>query len=572
MQLRPRQVEFRDKCVAALAEHGNTLGVAPTGAGKTVMFSAVVGTIGGRWLVIQHRDELVAQNRKTFWMVNPSVPHDLYTAGRKRWEKRGATFGMIQTLAQNLEDIPELDGIAIDEAHHVASPSYRKVLAAAKVANSKVAIFGVTATANRGDKKGLVGIFDNVADQIPIRDLILEGHLVRPRTFVIDVGTQGALGAVKQVAGDFNMDQVAQIMDHAPLNEKIVEEWKKHAGDRRTVVFCSTIEHADHVCMAFLAGGVSAETVDGKMGERDRRAVLARFDRGEIQVIVNVAVLTEGWDCQPVSCVVLLRPSSYKSTMVQMIGRGLRKVDPERYPGIRKDDCVVLDFGTSVLMHGTIDQDVDLDQKGSKDCPECHATIPAQARDCPICGYHFPDLEAAAAASTGASPPKKRGELADFVLTEVDLLDASPYRWEDLFTNMPGVVTMADAMKSWACVIAYGGRFVALGYVKPEKDAEGAIVSPEQWRMLADSDTRILALQSADDFLREHGDSDTARKTRAWMSQPPSDKQAVLLGLPAGGMNFGITKYRAMCLLNWKFKERDVRRRVEATRQRALAA
>ena len=118
--------------------------------------------------------------------------------------------------------------------------------------------------------------------------------------------------------------------------------------------------------------------------------------QGEIRVIVNVAVLTEGWDHPPTSCVVLLRPSSYKSTMIQMVGRGLRIVDPEEHPGIVKTDCVVLDFGTSSLIHGTLEQDVDLNGKldpgdaPTKACPGCGADIPLAATECPLCGEAFP--------------------------------------------------------------------------------------------------------------------------------------------------------------------------------------
>jgi DNA repair protein RadD len=116
-----------------------------------------------------------------------------------------------------------------------------------------------------------------------------------------------------------------------------------------------------HVAETF-APPASAPPRRGQDDAQERRETLAAYDRGEIQVITNVAVLTEGWDCQPTSCVILLRPSSFKSTMIQMIGRGLRKVEPERYPGVIKDDCIVLDFGTSILTHGSIEQDVDLDQ------------------------------------------------------------------------------------------------------------------------------------------------------------------------------------------------------------------
>ncbi len=110
-------------------------------------------------------------------------------------------------------------------------------------------------------------------------------------------------------------------------------------------------------------------------------------------MIANVAVLTEGYDNPPTSCVVLLRPSSYKSTMIQMVGRGLRTVDPEEYPGVIKTDCVILDFGTSSLIHGSLEQDVDLDGRlatgdaPTKQCPECAATVPAAVIECPLCGY-----------------------------------------------------------------------------------------------------------------------------------------------------------------------------------------
>ena len=111
---------------------------------------------------------------------------------------------------------------------------------------------------------------------------------------------------------------------------------------------------------AFKTAGVPAALIHGEMGDADRKATLAAYDRGEIQVITNVAVLTEGWDHPPTSCVVLLRPSSYKSTMMQMVGRGLRTLNPEEYPGVLKTDCVILDFGTSSLIHGSLEQDVDL--------------------------------------------------------------------------------------------------------------------------------------------------------------------------------------------------------------------
>ena len=109
------------------------------------------------------------------------------------------------------------------------------------------------------------------------------------------------------------------------------------------------------MCEAFAASGYKAATVWGDMSDADRRNTLSDFTSGKLQILVNVAVLTEGFDHPPTSCVILLRPSSFKSTMIQMIGRGLRIVDPKEHPDIIKKDCIILDFGTSTLIHGSLE-------------------------------------------------------------------------------------------------------------------------------------------------------------------------------------------------------------------------
>lgn len=571
MKLRDRQVVFSDRAHAALDEHGNTVGVAPTGAGKTVLLSHIVGRRKPQHaLILQHRDELVRQNRSTFELVAPGVSTGVYTAERKELGY-GATFAMVQTLVRNLERMPPADIMAIDEAHHATADTYRRIIDKALALNPGVKILGVTATPNRGDKKGLRSVFSNCCDMISLRELIDARHLVPPRTFVIDIGVRDALNQVRRTISDFDMAAVEKIMDKSVHNERIVAEWKRLAGDRQTVIFCSTVGHADHVRAAFVEAGVKAALVDGEMSAADRIATLTAYDKGEIQVIVNVAVLTEGWDHQPTSCVILLRPSSYKSTMIQMIGRGLRKVDPERYPGVRKDDCIVIDFGTSLHMHGGIEQDVNLDQKGSKECPECHAIVPAQTGECPICGFEWPKDEApyklckACGAQNHTSaklciecdePFEKElaGDLGEFTLTEVSLFDASPYRWEPLFD---GIVWVATAFETWAVVVSYMGRWHALGGIKGER-----------MRRLSDTNEKLLALASADDFLREHGDTDAGSKSRQWLYSPPTDRQLALLQLTPDRA-IGMTRYQAGCHLTWKFNERGVRAMLEMTQRMA---
>lgn len=553
MILRPRQQKFRAACVGALKKRRNTLGIAPTGAGKTVMLSSIVGSFQGtRSLILQHRDELVEQNERTFRKVNPGVRTSFYTADYKRWGEAGEpTFSMIQTLARskNLLTMPPLDVIFVDEAHHVASDSYIKVIERARQLNPNVMIGGVTATPGRGDSRNLRAAFDNVADQITLAELIRDGHLVRPRCLVIDTGSKAELSGVRKLATDFDMNEVEKVMNTRVINEKVVEKWREHAGDRRTVVFASNIQHATDITDEFMRQGVSARVVHGQMTDAQRRNTLEDFDAGKFQVLVNVAILTEGWDCQPVSCVVLLRPCSFKSTMIQMIGRGLRTVDPERYPGIHKDDCVVLDFGYSLLTHRDLEQVVRLEgDAGPKECPSCAATVPAAVAECPICGFEWPYEAPDKEPSADGSPEREETPLEDFVMTEIELIAKSPFRWEDFFD---GRVTVADAIDAWASVINYRGRWVAVCGSKTEG-----------MKIVAENADRLVALSAADDFLRAYGDDKTARKSKRWLSSPPTEKQLAYLGVSAMGA-MGMSRYRASCAITWKKMERGIGSRLQ---------
>lgn len=323
------------------------------------------------------------------------------------------------------------------------------------------------------------------------------------------------------------------------------------AGNRQTAVFCSSVDHARAVADAFNAAGVHAGMVDGTMPKGERKAVLKAYDRGELQVITNVAVLTEGWDHQPTSCVILLRPKSYKSTMMQMIGRGLRTVDPERYPGVRKDDCIILDFGTSLLTFGNLETSATLEGEGLKGCPECGADIPSQCSECPLCGYEFPKEEVVAEEEDDPAEDavEKVGpeRIHKFIMRELgDLLQASPYQWENFFN---GAVMVADAIDAWAMIVWFEGRWHALGGAR----GEGV-------RELGNNAEQIMALAVADDYLRTHGDADVANKAKRWLNMAPSDKQLELIGIqPMQAMAMGISRYRASCELTWKFNQSAIK-------------
>jgi hypothetical protein len=268
-------------------------------SGKTIMLSAVVGEqIGGtaaKAAVLAHRDELTAQNRDKFHRVAPGISTSVVDATEKSWAGQ-AIFAMVPTLARpaNLDAMPALDLLVIDEAHHAVADSYRRIIDRALQRNPQCRIYGVTATPNRGDRRGLRPIFSNVADQIRIGELVQSGHLVPPRTFVIDVGVQDELAKVRRVGDDFDMAAVGKIMNQTPVNDAIIRHWRERAGDRQTVMFCSTIEHATAVTAALTAADTAAVLVTGEMADDARRTALARYAAGRIQVVVNVAVLTEG--------------------------------------------------------------------------------------------------------------------------------------------------------------------------------------------------------------------------------------------------------------------------------------
>jgi DNA repair protein RadD len=549
MILRPRQALLVQRTLAALGEHGNTLAVAPTGSGKTIMLSAVAGSLlaepDAKACILAHRTELTGQNRSKFERVNPGLKTSVFDANEKSWDGN-ATFAMVQTLSRkaNLDQLPTLDLLVIDEAHHAASPSYREVIDQVLVKNPKAAICGLTATPNRGDGKGLREVFSNVADQITLGEMIASGHLVPPRTYVIDVGTQEALRKVRRTAIDFDMNEVANILNKTLVTESVINNWKAKARDRKTIVFCSTVEHATDVCSAFNRAGIESVLIHGELSDDERKERLAAYENGSTQVVVNVAVLTEGYDYTPTSCVVLLRPSSYKSTFIQMVGRGLRTVDPQEFPGLVKTDCIVLDFGTASLMHGALEQEVNLDghdnlgDAPTKECPECGATVPMAVMECPLCGHVWEEQD---------NP--SRGVLDHFVMSEIDLLSRSNFRWCDLFGSDDAL--MATGFNAWGGIFFLNGRWHAVGGAKGHTT-----------QLLAVGE-RTVCMAKADDWLNEHESEDSAHKTRRWLNESPTPKQLQYLP-PELRADFGLTRYQASALLSFRFNRNAIVRLVNA--------
>ena len=334
-ELRPYQQQARDRIHAEWdAGHTRTLLVLPTGTGKTIVFASVAADqvrAGDRVLILAHRGELLEQAADKLRRA---------TGLGSAVEKAGSTclgswfnvvVGSVQTLQRTarLERFPHdyFGTIIIDEAHHAITDGYRRILdyfSGAKV-------LGVTATPDRGDMRNLGEVFDSLAFEYKLTDAIKEGYLCKIMAQTIPL--QLDITSVTMSGGDYAVGDLGTALD--PYLEQIAAEMARRCKSRKTVVFLPLIKTSQKFRDLLNAKGFRAAEVNGQ--SEDRREVLADFDAGKYNVLCNSMLLTEGWDCPSVDCVVVLRPTKVRSLYSQMVGRGTRLS-----PG--KTDLLLLDF------------------------------------------------------------------------------------------------------------------------------------------------------------------------------------------------------------------------------------
>ena len=333
--LRPYQQAARDS-IHTQWEQGRlrTLLVLPTGTGKTIVFASVAADqvrAGDRVLILAHRGELLEQAadklQRSTGLV--SAVEKAESTCLNSWFR--VVVGSVQTLQRSarLERFPRdyFGTIIIDEAHHAITDGYRRILDYFESAK----VLGVTATPDRGDMRNLGEVFDSLAFEYKLTDAIKEGYLCKIMAQTIPL--QLDITSVTMSGGDYAVGDLGTALD--PYLEQIAAEMARRCKSRKTVVFLPLIKTSQKFRDLLNTYGFRAAEVNGQSA--DRRQVLADFDAGKYNVLCNSMLLTEGWDCPSVDCVVVLRPTKVRSLYSQMVGRGTRLS-----PG--KTDLLLLDF------------------------------------------------------------------------------------------------------------------------------------------------------------------------------------------------------------------------------------
>ncbi|HNO77616.1 MAG TPA: DEAD/DEAH box helicase family protein [Phycisphaerae bacterium] len=402
MQLRPYQTE----AVAAVYDHlrqrdDHPCVVIPTAGGKTPVMATICRDVITRWdgrvLILAHVKELLEQAVSKLDAIAPDLWNRIgvYSAGlRSRDTEHSIIVAGVQSVYKRAAELDAFDLILLDECHLLAPDGegmYRTFLADAQVVNPNVRFVGLTATPYRMTT-GVIcapeNLLNHVCYEVGVRELIVQGYLcsLKSKAGQRKVDTSG----LHLRGGEFIAGEVEELMDDDALVRSACREIVGYTRERHSVlIFAAGVQHALHVQRVLDGMGYECGFVCGDTLPFDRAETLARFKRGELKYLVNVNVLTTGFDAPNIDCVVLLRPTNSPGLYYQMVGRGFR-LDPS------KDNCLVLDFGGNIVRHGPVDALAIKDRSPgnseapAKECPECQTVIHAAYGICPECGHEFP--------------------------------------------------------------------------------------------------------------------------------------------------------------------------------------
>jgi DNA repair protein RadD len=385
----------------------NALIIMPTGSGKSLVIAefcrrVIESNPTVRILVVTHVKELIAQNEselKGYW---PEAKTGIYSAGLgKRNTTAQILFVGIQSIYNKAFSLNKTDIIVCDECHLIPRDSqtrYGRFLADMLKANPNTVVVGLTATPYRMDSgllhEGDDALFDGIAYCCEMKRLIAEGWLVP----VISKGGVAKINLehVHLLAGEYKADELARAADDPELIRRAVAEMVTYGHDRKAwLVFAAGVAHAEHVAKEIEVHGIKCAIITGDTPAGERDSVIKAYRDGKIRCIVNVGVLTTGFNAPVCDLIALLMATRSTGKYVQIVGRGMRT-----YPG--KENCLLLDYGNNVITHGAIDEvdpiktknvfNVEKKAPPMKECPQCHVILYAREMLCPACGYEFPSV------------------------------------------------------------------------------------------------------------------------------------------------------------------------------------
>jgi DNA repair protein RadD len=383
---------------------GNPCLVLPTGSGKSHIVAALCKDAVQNWpetvvLMLTHVKELIEQNAEKMRQHWPGAPLGIYSAsiGRKDLGEP-ITFAGIQSVRNKAKQLGHVDLVIIDECHlvnHKDEGGYRKLLGELKAINPHLRVIGLTATPYRLGH-GLItdepALFDDLLEPVSIEELVFKGYLATLRSKITKakLDTTG----VHKRGGEFIESELQAAVDTKENNERVVREIVELADERKAwLVFCTGVQHAEHIASVLRQNGVMTECVLGETPKKERERIIADFKAGRIRALTNANVLTTGFDYPDIDLIAMLRPTMSASLYVQMAGRGMRVKS-------HTDHCLVLDFAGVVASHGPI-TNVQISKKSGtgngempvKVCDKCGELVHISIMICPACLHPFPDPE-----------------------------------------------------------------------------------------------------------------------------------------------------------------------------------
>lgn len=379
--------------------------VAPTGSGKSLIIAefcrrVCTETPNVRIMIVTDVKELIAQNEKELKALWPEANAGAYSAGLGRRDTRAQIlFAGIQSVYNKVFEFGRVDIVIVDECHMIGrnhDTRYSQFFTDLHMSNPNVCIWGCTATPYRLDSgllhEGENALFDGIAYNVEMKKLIKDKYLV---PIISKGGIKNInLSGVHIQAGEYKANELARAADDPELIKSACAEIVKFGSDRKAwLVFAAGVDHANHVAVAMREFEIECAVVTGDTPNTERDRILDSFKRGVLRCVINVGVLTKGFNNPRCDLIALLTSTKSTCKFVQMVGRGMRT-----YNG--KENCLLLDFGGNVSEHGVIDEIDPIHRKTvfgdpkkgdpTKQCPACQAIVNIRVKTCESCGYEFP--------------------------------------------------------------------------------------------------------------------------------------------------------------------------------------